>query len=85
MHKRALPLALTEDDEENFLVNNRTIPRPHLEDIRWTALTRCAEADEETFIVNELTNELFLVLISKDVRWTRTRVHTHAMSHNLQS
>lgn len=84
-HKRALPLALSEDDEENFLVNDRTIPRPALDDIRWTLLTRCvhsplSEADEETFIVNELTNELFLVLISKDVRWIRrTRVHTHTL------
>lgn len=41
-HKKALPLALSEYDEENFLVNDRTIPRPHLNDIRWTALKRCA-------------------------------------------
>jgi len=41
-HKRALPLALSEYDEENLLVNDRTIPRPHLNDIRWTALKRCA-------------------------------------------
>jgi hypothetical protein len=41
-YKRALPLALSEYDEENFLVNDRTIPRPHLNDIRWTALKRCA-------------------------------------------
>ncbi len=44
-----------------------------------------SEADEENLIVNELKNELFLVLISKDVRWTRTRVHAHALSRNFQS